>query len=116
MSDDVRHNDEVDPYVAYRLEGDKMDFALRSLADGGNALALFMSSEAARDFLEQTGSSLPWRIVQPVKRDLLKILEECWEAGILHAVLDTNQPDRPILFDIFDVLQAERASGGKDLE
>ncbi|MGH7193715.1 MAG: hypothetical protein ACREJM_09305 [Candidatus Saccharimonadales bacterium] len=116
MSDDARQNDEVEPYVAYRLEGDKMDFALRPLADGDKALALFLSAEAARDFLDETGSPLAWRIVQPVKRDLLKILEECWEAGILRAVLDTNQPDRPMLFEIFDVLQAERASGGQDLD
>ncbi|HEX7450104.1 MAG TPA: hypothetical protein VF306_21265 [Pirellulales bacterium] len=116
MADEARQDDEVEPYVAYRLEGDKMDFALRPLADDGKALALFLSPEAARDFLEETGSPLAWRIVQPVKRDLLKILEECWEAGILHAVLDTNQPDRPILFDIFDVLQAERAAGEQNLE
>ncbi|HEX5445617.1 MAG TPA: hypothetical protein VFW87_17450, partial [Pirellulales bacterium] len=64
MSDDARQNDEVEPFVAYRLEGDKMDFALRPLADGGQALALFLSPEAARDFLDETGSPLPWRIVQ----------------------------------------------------
>ena len=112
---DARSEDEVEPYVAYRLDGDKMDFALRPLADG-KALALFLTPEAARSFLEDTDARLDWRIVRPVKRDLLKVLEECWEAGILHAVLDTNQPDKPILFDIFDVLQAERASGGQDVD
>lgn len=102
--------DEVEPYVAYRLDGDKMDFALRPLTEGRQALALFLTPEAARDFLESVGSGPQWRIVQPVKRDLMKILEECWEVGILHAVLDTNQPDKPILFDLFEVLQAERES------
>lgn len=109
---DATPSDEVEPYVAYRLDGDKMDFALRPLADGKQALALFLSPEAARDFLDGGVSPMAWRIVRPVKRDLLRVLEECWEAGILHAVLDTNQPDKPMLFDIFDVLQAERESGG----
>ena len=35
--------DEVEPYVAYCLEGDKMSFALWPLDDGSRALAFFLS-------------------------------------------------------------------------
>lgn len=101
--------DEVEPFVAYRIEGDKMDFALRPLAEGGKALALFLTAEAATAFFEAAQLTDDWRIVRPTKRDLLRILEECWEAGTLHAVLEA-QDGKQILFDIFEVLQASRAT------
>ena len=100
--------DEVEPFVAYQVEGDKMDFALWPLADGSRALALFLTAEAARGYLDGAQLAGDWRIVQPTKPDLLKILEECWEAGVLKAVLDTAQDGKQILFDIFEVLQASR--------
>jgi hypothetical protein len=100
--------DEVEPFVAYRVDGDKMDFALWPLAEGGNALALFLTADAARGFLDTAHLAGDWRIVRPTKADLLRILEECWEAGTLKAVLDTAQDGKQILFDIFEVLQASR--------
>lgn len=100
--------DEVEPFVAYRLDGDKMHFALWPLPEGGNALALFLTAETARGFLDSTQLSGDWRIVRPTKPDLLRILEECWEAGTLKAVLDTAQDGKQMLFDIFEVLQASR--------
>lgn len=100
--------DEVEPFVAYRLDGDKMDFAVWPMPDGRRALALFLTAESARAFLGTSSHSGDWRIVRPTKSDLMTILEECWEAGTLHAVLDTGQEDKHVLFDIFDVLQANR--------
>lgn len=104
--------DEVEPYVAYRLEGDKMSFALWPLPDGSRALALFLSVELARQHVNDSDSGPEWRIVRPAKADLLKVLEECWEAGISHAVLETGQPEQHLIFDILEVLQAERRAGG----
>ncbi|MGH7136811.1 MAG: hypothetical protein ACREHD_13815, partial [Pirellulales bacterium] len=98
--------DEVQPYVAYQVEDDKMDFAVWPMADGGRALALFLTADAARAFVDGAQLAGEWRIVRPAKPDLLKILEECWEAGVLKAVLDTAQDGRQMLFDIFEVLQA----------
>ncbi|HQU43948.1 MAG TPA: hypothetical protein PK867_14110 [Pirellulales bacterium] len=100
--------DEVEPFVAYRVDGDKMDFALWPVPNDERALALFISAEAARAFLDGVRTADEWRIVRPTKGDLMKILEECWEAGTLHAVLDTGQEGKQVLFDIFDVLQANR--------
>ena len=105
--------DEVEPFVAYRIEGDKMDFALWPLADGDRALALFLTAEAARAFLDAAQLADDWRIVRPTKRDLHKILEECWEAGTLKAVLDTTQ-GKQMIFDIFEVLQASRDDRGTE--
>lgn len=107
LTDDNKSADEVEPFVAYRIEGDKMDFALWPLAEEGKALALFLTTEAARSFLDAAQLTDDWRIVRPTKRDLLRILEECWEAGILRAVLET-QDGKQILFDVFEVLQASR--------
>ncbi|HUY92726.1 MAG TPA: hypothetical protein VMV10_28555 [Pirellulales bacterium] len=104
--------DEVEPYVAYCLQGDKMNFALWPLEDGRRALALFLSVELAREHVRDADGSPEWRIVRPAKPDLLKVLEECWEAGILHAVLETGQPGEHLIFDILEVLQAERRAGG----
>lgn len=100
--------DEVEPYVAYRVEGDKMTFSLWPLGDGSRALALFLSVELAQQHLAGDTSAADWRIVRPTKKDLLKVLEECWEAGILNAVLETGQPDKHLIFDILEVLQAEK--------
>lgn len=102
--------DEVEPYVAYQVEGEKMDFALWSL-ESGQALALFLTAEAARGYVDGAQLKGEWRIVRPAKRDLLKILEECWEAGVLKAVLDTGDEGRQILFDIFEVLAASKQAG-----
>ncbi|HEX7378053.1 MAG TPA: hypothetical protein VF278_13115 [Pirellulales bacterium] len=103
--------DEVEPYVAYQVEGEKMDFALWPLEDGGRALALFLTAEAARGYVDGAQFKGEWRIVRPAKPDLLKILEECWEAGVLKAVLDTGEEGRQILFDIFEVLSASKQAG-----
>jgi hypothetical protein len=105
-------SDEIEPFVAYRVVGDKMEFALWPLADGAAALALFASAEAARDHLDRAHLGQQWRIVRPTKPDLLRVLEECFEAGTLRAVLDTGQPDRQIVFELFDVLQAARKGDG----
>jgi hypothetical protein len=101
-------NDEVEPYVAYRVDGDKMNFALWPLADGSQALALFLSVELAQRHVAGGPAALDWRIVRPAKKDLHKVLEECWEAGIMHAVLETGAPDNHLIFDILEVLQAEK--------
>lgn len=103
--------DEVEPYVAYQVEGDKMDFAIWPLEGGDRALALFLSAEAARGYVDAGQFHGDWRIVRPAKPDLLKILEECWEAGVLKAVLDTGIEGRQILFDIFEVLEASKPAG-----
>lgn len=105
--------DEIEPYVAYQVEGDKMDFALWPLDGGGRALALFLTAEAARGYVDGAQLSGDWRIVRPAKPDLLKILEECWEAGVLKAVLDTGDDGRQILFDIFEVLEASKQTDGQ---
>lgn len=104
-------NDEIEPYVAYQVEGDKMDFALWPLDAGGSALALFLTAEAARGYVDGAQLEGEWRIVRPAKPDLLRILEECWEAGVLKAVLDTGHDGRQILFDIFEVLAASKQAG-----
>lgn len=105
-------NDEIEPFVAYRVVGDKMEFALWPLVDGAAALALFAAAEAARNHLDAARLGPEWRIVRPTKPDLLRILEECFEAGTLRAVLDTGQPDRQIVFELFDVLRAARKENG----
>ncbi|HEV3345369.1 MAG TPA: hypothetical protein VG125_33635 [Pirellulales bacterium] len=106
-------DDEVQPFVAYRVDRDKMDFALWPLPEGGNALALFLTPEAARGFLDTAQLAGDWRIVRPAKHDLMRILEECWEAGTLKAVLDTAQDGKQMLFDILEVLQANRRMKGE---
>lgn len=104
-------NDEIEPYVAYQVAGDKMDFALWPLEAGGNGLALFLTADAARGYVDGAQLAGEWRIVRPAKSDLLKILEECWEAGVLKAVLDTGNDGRQVLFDIFEVLAASKQAG-----
>lgn len=104
-------SDEIEPFVAYQVEGEKMDFALWPMEDGGRALALFLTAEAARAYVDSSDLPGDWRVVRPAKNDLLKILEECWEAGVLKAVLDTGNEGRQILFDIFEVLEASKQAG-----
>lgn len=108
MNSSAEPNDEIEPFVAYRVVGDKMEFAMWPLADSAAALALFASAEVARDYFDAARLGPDWRIVRPTKPDLLRVLEECFEAGTLRAVLDTGQPDRQIIFELFDVLRAAR--------
>lgn len=102
--------DEVDPCVVYRLTGSHLEYALWTLPDGRRALAMFLLADTARSYVESAKLGEGWRIVRPRKADLMEILRQCLEAGISSAVMDMKPERDELIFDIAQVLAAERDS------
>jgi len=99
-------SDEFDPFVIYRVAGETMDCALWPLEDGGKALTLFLTREAALAYLQTAGLAAEWKVYQPPQTELFKMLRRCHASGILYAVLDPNSEQSARLFDIAQVLAA----------
>jgi len=102
-------DDEFLPYLVCRRQGEQLECALWTLADGPRTLALFLTEESARRYLEQTASPEGWQIFQPQRDDLLKILEVTVAAGVLYAVLDPHQGEAKRIFDLQQVLRSAQA-------
>jgi hypothetical protein len=64
MSDPAPANTEqqTDPYIVCRVEGNQMHCALWTLEGGDRAIALFMTREAAESFFIGAGLADPWRV------------------------------------------------------
>ena len=100
---------EIEPYVVCRAVGGELECALWTLAEGQKALALFLTAESATAYLASAKLLAPWRILLPVKADLLEILRGCAAAGIDYAVLDPNESEAKRMFDIARIVQAAEA-------
>jgi hypothetical protein len=99
-------SDEIQPYVVYRIDGDKMECALWQLKDGQKALALFLSGDAAMYYKSSANLGADWRIFCPAKNGLLQMLKGCHEAGIGYAVLDPDLEKAKRIFNIHEILNA----------
>jgi hypothetical protein len=99
-------SDEIQPYVVYRIDGGQMEFALWRFVDGQQALALFLSGDAATAYRECADLGPGWKIFCPAKEALLQLLKGCVQAGIGHAVLDPDLERAKRVFDIRAILSA----------
>src|SRR5215210_6345641 len=99
-------NDEIQPYVVYRIDGDQMECALWQFKDGQKALALFLSGDAATSFKKSANLGVQWKIFCPAKDALLEMLKGCFQAGIAFAVLDPDLEKAKRIFDIQQILAA----------
>ena len=93
-------SDEIEPYVVYRIEGGQMVCALWGIEDGREAIALFLSGDAATSYMESARLGEGWRIFRPAKRVLLQILNGGYQSGIGHAVLDPGPATAKRIFSI----------------
>lgn len=95
---------DIEPYIVYRIEGEQMVCAVWTLTDGREALALFLSGDSATDYQSSIDTGEEWRIFGPTRNDLLEILKECYQSGIGHAVLDPNLRSAKRIFNIGEIL------------
>jgi hypothetical protein len=98
-------SDEIQPFVVYRIDGDKMECALWRFKDGQKALALFLSGDAATSFKVAANLGDEWKIFCPAKVALLQMLKGCHDAGIGYAVLDPDLEKAKRIFNIQEILR-----------
>lgn len=101
---DTGHEDEILPYLVYRIAGDQMECALWTLDEGHKSLALFLSEQSATTYVDATSLGPEWKIYQPIRGDLLRILKHSCDSGILFAVLDPDRQTAKRLFDLRQIL------------
>jgi hypothetical protein len=97
-------SDEIEPYVVYRIDGEQMVCALWRIEDGGEAIALFLSGDAATSYMESARLGEGWKIFRPAKKVLLQILNVGYQSGIGHAVLDPGPETASRVFSIREIL------------
>ena len=102
-------SDEIEPYVVYRIEGEQMVCALWRIEDGREAIALFLSGDAATSYMESARLGAAWKIFRPAKEVLLRILNGGYRSGIGHAVLDPGLGTARRVFSIREVLHGTGA-------
>lgn len=102
----VNVNDEIQPYVVYRIEGEQMECALWQFKEGQKALALFLSGDAATTYRATANLGDEWKIFCPAKEALLQILKACHEGNVGYAVLDPDLEKAKRIFNIRDILNA----------
>ncbi len=105
----MSHDDEIQPYLIYRVVGNKFECALWELETGEKSLALFLTQEAAAKYLSAATLTDEWKAHRPTKPNLLKILEHSLRAGIRYAVLDPDNEEARRLFDLDMVVAAAKA-------
>jgi hypothetical protein len=95
---------ELEPYVVYRLQNGQIECAIWQLQGGPGALALFLSGESAATYQQATHPGPEWKVLRPPRQGLLHLLRACYQAGILHAVLDPDREKARQVFDLKEVL------------
>ena len=101
-------SDEIQPYVVYRIDGGQMECALWQFVEGHQALSLFLSGDAASSYWESAILGAVWKIFQPDKGVLLRLLRGCAQAGIGYAVIDPDLETAKRVFVIHEILSAVR--------
>jgi hypothetical protein len=102
-------SDEIEPYVVYRIGGEQLVCALWRIEDGRQAIALFLSGDAATSYIESARLGEGWKIFRPAKKVLLQILNGGYQSGIDHAVLDPGPETASRVFNIREMLHGAGA-------
>jgi len=98
-------SDEIFPHIVYRVSEDQAECALWRLADGPQAIALFLDAEAAQAYRLQAGLDESWQVFQPDRPSLQRLLESTLRAGIPYAVLNPSGEESRRIFDLAEVIK-----------
>ena len=98
--------DEVNPFLLYRLEGGQVECALWQMQEGGRALALFLTAEAAARYHEGAALGADWKVARPGRAGLLELVRTAVASGIRFAVLDPDIEKARRVFDLQEILLA----------
>ena len=97
-------NDEIEPYILYRIDGELMVCALWQAEGGQKALALFLSGDSATSYRDSAGLGPEWKMFRPAKKVLLQLLNGGYQSGIAYAVLDPDLTTAKRIFSIHEIL------------
>jgi hypothetical protein len=100
--------EEIFPHLVYRVSGEQMECALWTLDEGHKALALFLTQESAKAYIEAIDLESDWQTICPGRTDLLEILRQSTSSGIDLAVLDPDAKQAKRIFDLREVVKAMR--------
>ncbi len=99
-------SDEIFPYLVYRIAGEQMECAVWTLDEGHKALALFLSEESAKAYIESTELDSAWKTFCPGRTDLQEIFRQSTAVGIDLAVLDPDAKEAKRIFDLREVVKS----------
>lgn len=99
-------NDEIQPYLIFRIQGVHSEFALWQMKDGQRGICMFLSKESADIYRADFHQAAEWKTIQPDRGTLLEILKASIESGIRWAVLDPDQQKAKRIFDIDAIISS----------
>ena len=99
-------NDNIEPFLIYRLAGSEVECAVWRLQEGPTALALFLSAESAAAYHQAAGLGDEWKVYQPARAALFQLVGAAVQAGILYAVLDPDHEKAKRMFDLQAIVGA----------
>jgi hypothetical protein len=102
--------EEIDPYLIYRVVGGEAECAVWQLKEGPTALALFLSGDSATAYHRTAGLGREWKVFRPARAALLHLVGAAVRSGIRYAVLD---PDQEMAKRVFDLQAIVGGSGGE---
>ena len=98
-------SEDIIPYLVYRILGEEMECASWRLDEGPTALALFLSEDTAKAYIEAIGLDSEWKSFCPSRTDLIEILRQSTSSGIDLAVLDPDANQAKRIFDLREVVK-----------
>jgi hypothetical protein len=104
-------NEELHPYILYRLQGGQVECAIWQIKDGPKALALFLSGDSATAYRSAAHLGTEWQIFRPARDAFLHLLKACFQAEIRYVVLEPDLEKAKRIFDINEILMAVESLG-----
>ncbi|MEX0867755.1 MAG: hypothetical protein WD030_10385 [Pirellulales bacterium] len=95
---------EIEPFIVFHAGGDAAEVALWKLADGRQAIALFMDQESAEGYRAAAGLTDDWQVFQPDRAALVTLLHAALDSGVEFVVLQPTADSAQRLWSISDVL------------
>ncbi|MSR32780.1 MAG: hypothetical protein EXR99_14890 [Gemmataceae bacterium] len=96
---------DIFPYLIFRTEAGKAEFAQWATGTGDMAVALFQSKEEAESFISQAGLESSWTVLKPPLPLLHSILKAVFQGGIHFAVLSPGAASAKTIFPLEEVIR-----------
>jgi len=96
---------EIEPFILFRRSQESAEVALWKLADGCQAIALFLDRESADAYRKAAKLDDGWQTMQPEREALVAVLKEAESSGIEQVVLQPTSESASRLWSIREVLE-----------
>ncbi len=95
---------ELEPFIVFHAGVDTAEVALWKLADGRQAIALFLDRESAEGYRAAAGHSDAWQVFQPDRAALVALMREALDGGVELVVLQPTADSAQRMWSISEVL------------